>query len=302
MGPRRVGGTEVALRIETLIKRTPMKISEPAMKQEDILVLIDDNFNPRNVCVVTGAASGIGRATAVAAAANSLTVVGLDVDEKGGAKTERMVRKIGGQMLFVKCDLTKDEDCEAAVKAAAQTGTIKFLANIAGVQHIDCIENFPMEKYDFMMRLMLRAPFFLSKLTIPYMKASSDGTGVIGNMSSIHSHICTMNKPVYNLTKFGLRALAQSISAEGDGRIRAFTISTGYVKTKLTVGQIPAQAEQRGISHDDVMNEVMLGKSRVKDMMNPIEAANTFMFGFSRHARFLVGGDLLFDGGIVLTY
>ena len=279
-----------------------MQITEPEIRQEDILVLIDDNFTRRHVCVVTGAASGIGRAVSIAAAANNLTVVGFDIDEKGGLKTEKMVRKIGGQMFFIKCDLTKDKDVEEGMKAAAQAGTIKFLANIAGIQHIDSIENFPMETYDFMMRLMLRAPFYLSKLAIPHMKASKDGTGVIGNMGSIHSHICTMNKPVYNLTKFGLRALAQSISAEGDGRIRSFTLSTGYVKTSLTVGQIPAQAEQRGISREDVMNEVMLGKSRVKDMMNPIETANAFMFGLSRHARFLVGGDLLFDGGIVLTY
>ena len=76
-----------------------------------------------------------------------------------------------------------------------------------------------MEKYDLMQRLMLRAPFLLSKLTIPYMRRNGDGTGVIGHMASIHAHICTKNKPVYNITKFGLRALAQSIAAEGEGKI-----------------------------------------------------------------------------------
>jgi len=134
------------------------------------------------------------------------------------------------------------------------------------------------------------------------MKTSDSGAGVIGNMASIHAHISTKNKPVYNITKFGLRALAQSISAEGEGKIRSFTISTGFVKTALALGQIPAQAEQRGISPEEVVSEVMMGASRVKDMMSPIEVANLFIFGFSRHAKYLVGGDLLFDGGIVLTY
>jgi 3-hydroxybutyrate dehydrogenase len=111
-----------------------------------------------------------------------------------------------------------------------------------------------------------------------------------------------MNKPVYNITKFGLRALSQSISAEGNGKVRSFTVSTGFVKTPLALNQIPSQAEQRSISQEEVVQDVMMGKSRVKDMMAPIETANLFMFGFSRYARYLVGGDLLFDGGMVLTY
>ena len=134
------------------------------------------------------------------------------------------------------------------------------------------------------------------------MQASADGCGVIGHMASVHAHITTKNKAVYNITKFGLRALSQSISAEGEGRIRSFTVSTGYIKTPLALNQIPAQAKQRGISQEQVVREVMMGHSRVKEMMSPAEVANIFLFGISKHARYLVGGDLLFDGGMVLTY
>ncbi|MGB6065205.1 MAG: SDR family oxidoreductase, partial [Desulfomonilaceae bacterium] len=126
--------------------------------------------------------------------------------------------------------------------------------------------------------------------------------GVIGNMASVHAHICTKNKAVYNITKFGLRALSQSISAEGEGRIRSFSVSTGFVRTPLALNQIPAQAEQRAITPEEVVRDIMMGKSRVKEMMSPAETANLFIFGFSRYARYLVGGDLLFDGGMVLTY
>jgi len=285
-----------------MVTAKPVDTREPKISREEILFLQDENFNPKNVCVVTGAATGIGRATAIAAAANNLVAVGLDINAEEGDKTCKMVAEIGGKMIFIKTDLTKDEDIEKAIQQAAGLGTIKYLANIAGIQHIDSVDHFPMEKYDFMQRLMLRAPFYLSKLAIPHMKKSKDGVGVIGNMASAHAHICTKNKPVYNITKFGLRALSQSISAEGEGTIRSFTLSTGFVKTPLALNQIPAQAEQRGITQEQVVTEVMMGKSRIKEMMSPIEVGNLFIFGFSRYAKYLIGGDLLFDGGMVLTY
>jgi 3-hydroxybutyrate dehydrogenase len=74
------------------------------------------------------------------------------------------------------------------------------------------------------------------------------------------------------------------------------------VKTPLALNQIPAQAEQRGITPEAVVTDVMMGKSRIKEMMSPIDVANLFIFGFSRFAKYLIGGDLLFDGGMVLTY
>ena len=285
-----------------MVTTKPVDTQEPKITREEILFLQDENFNSKNVCVVTGAGTGIGRATAVAAAANNLMTVGLDINAEEGDKTFEMIKEIGGEMVFIKTDLTKDDDLENAVRQAAKLGTIKYLANIAGVQHIDSVDNFPMEKYDLMQRLMLRAPFYLSKLAIPHMRSSSDGIGVIGNMASVHAHICTKNKPVYNITKFGLKALSQSISAEGEGSVRSFTLSTGFVKTPLALNQIAAQAEQRGITPEDVVTDVMMGKSRIKEMMSPIEVGNLFVFGFSRFARYLIGGDMLFDGGMVLTY
>ncbi len=279
-----------------------MDIKEPEIRKEDILVLKNNDFTESNICIVTGCGTGIGRATSICAAVNGLTVIGLDINEKEGEKTSLMAKDLGAKMIFIKTDLCKDDEIKAAVDESAKIGTIKFLTNIAGIQHIDSVDNFPMEKYDLMQRIMLRAPFYLSKLTIPHMKKSPEGTGVIGNMASVHAHICTMNKPVYNITKFGLRALSQSISAEGEGRVRSFTVSTGFVKTPLALNQIPAQAKQRGLSEEAVVRDVMMGKSRVKEMMPPVDVGNLFIFGFSRYAKYLVGGDLLFDGGMVLTY
>jgi len=278
-----------------------MEIKEPEITKKDVLVLEDDDFCKENVCVVSGCGTGIGRAVAIAAAVNGLTVAGLDINETEGEKTGDMVRALGGDTFtFIKTDLTDDAQVRTAVETAAGLGQIRYLANIAGIQHIDALENFPMETYDLMQKIMLRAPFFLSQLVIPHMKQA--GSGAIANMASVHAHICTKNKPVYNITKFGLRALSQSISAEGEGMIRSFTISSGFVKTPLALNQVAAQAKQRGITPQQVVTDVMMGASRVKEMMSPMEVANLFVFGFSRFSNYLVGGDLLFDGGMVLTY
>ncbi len=279
-----------------------MDIREPEIKKDEILILNDQDFCRENICIVTGCGTGIGRATAIAAAANNLTTLGIDINQIQGEKTCEMVRALGGSMTFLKTDLTRDREIEIAVERAASLGQIKYLVNIAGIQHIDSVENFPMETYDRMQTLMLRAPFYLSQLVIPHIKKSGNAIGAIGNMASVHAHITTKNKPVYNITKFGLRALSQSISAEGEGKIRSFTISCGFVKTPLALNQVAAQAEQRGITPEQVVTDVMMGKSRVKEMMTPIEVGNLFLFGFSRFSKYLVGGDLLFDGGMVLTY
>jgi 3-hydroxybutyrate dehydrogenase len=276
-------------------------VAEPRTTRDEILLLKDEHFAPGNVCIVTGAGSGIGRALCIAAAANGLQVAGVDVNQAGLKETEEWYREFGG-IVPLAADLTRDDEVERAVAEAARLGAIRYLANIAGIQYISSIEDFPMDKYDLMQKLMLRAPFLLSKLCIPHMRRNSDGQGVIGNMASIQGHICTVNKPVYNLLKFGMRGLTQSIAAEGEGRIRAFSVSTSFVKTPMTVGQVHSNAVRRGISDEQMVNDVILGKQRIKEMMNPIEVANLFMFGFSRFSRFLFGADLLFDGGAVLTY
>ena len=277
-------------------------IREPKIKKEEILVVKDKYFHNKNVAIVTGASSGVGRATAIALAVNGLTVVGTDVAVEGGKETVKMAKELGGEVVFINGDLTKDQEIEEGVRKAAQHGSIKFLANIAGIQHIDAIDNFPMKTYDLMMSIMLRAPFYLSKLCIPHIKKSEDGIGAIGNMSSVHGHIVTKNKPVYNITKFGLRGLAQSIAAEGEGKIRGFSVSVGFVRTPLALNQIPEQAKQRGITPEEVVRDVMMGKSQIKEMMTPIEVGNLFVIGFSFLGKYLIGGDLLFDGGMVKTY
>jgi len=281
-----------------------MDLTAPELTPEDFLYIEDPYFSTDNVAIVTGAASGIGRATTVNLAANGLTVVGADIDEDGLDGTRARVESFDTDGTFhgVETDLTDDDDIEAVVEAAADKGSLRFVANIAGMQHIASIAEFPMEKYDLLLDIMLRSPFKMAQAAIPHIEDTDDGVGAIANMSSVHGHYATKDKPAYITAKHGLTGLTRAIAAEGEGTLRGFSVSVGYVLTPLMVNQIEDTAEERGLSKREVIEDVMLGQARIKEMMTPAEVANLFTFGFSSHAKHLNGGDLLFDGGYVNTY
>ncbi len=279
-------------------------LTPPELTADDLLVLDDPRFGPETVALVTGAASGIGRATAAALAANGLTVVGADVDEDGLDGTRALAEEVGapGTVHPVPTDLTDDGDVETTVEAAAERGDLRYVANVAGVQHIASIPEFPVERWDLLLDVMLRAPFLTAKLAIPHIRATDDGVGAIANMSSVHGHYATQDKPAYIAAKHGLHGLTRAIAAEGEGSLRGFSVSVGYVLTPLMVDQIEDTAAERGISEREVVEDVMLGQARTKTMMTPAEVANLFVFGLSEHGRHLNGGDMCWDGGYTTTY
>lgn len=279
---------------------TRREISEPKIHREEILVLVDDDFNTDNVCIVTGAARGIGRATAVAAAANGLMTVGLDVDADGGEATREIAHAMGGRMVFVRADLAHDEDIEHAIRVAASLGTIKYLANIAGIRHPPPGKSRLLEQYDLMHRIMLRAPFYLSSLVIGQIRRTDSGSGVIGNMALVQEHLGALMKSAHTITKLGIRALSQSISTEGEGRVRSFTVSADFVRPDLALDQIPSEPEPQESERWEVGQDAVPAAARIEETMSPIDVANVFLFGFSRYSRYLVGEDLLFDGGVLI--
>jgi len=279
-------------------------LTEPELTADDLLVLDDPHFGPETTAVVTGAASGIGQATTVALAANGLSVVGADIDEDGLEETVDLAEEVdaAGTVHPVPTDLTDDGDVETMIEVGAERGELRYVANVAGMQHIASIPEFPMEQYDLLLDIMLRAPFLTAKLAMPHIRATDDGIGAIGNMSSVHGHYATQDKPAYITAKHGLQGLTRAIAAEGEGTLRGFSVSVGYVLTPLMVDQIEDTAEERGITKREVVEDVMLGQARTKEMLTPTEVANLFVFGFSRHGKHLNGGDLRWDGGYTTTY
>jgi 3-hydroxybutyrate dehydrogenase len=207
-----------------------------------------------------------------------------------------------GEIRGVPTDLTDDADVDAMIEAAAGEGDLRYVANIAGMQHIASIPEFPMEKYDLLLDIMLRSPFLTAKRAMSHIRATDDGVGAIANMSSVHGHYATQDKPAYITAKHGLHGLTRAIAAEGEGSLRGFSVSVGYVLTPLMVNQIEDTATERGISKQEVVEDVMLGQARTKEMMTPAEVANLFVFGFSGHGTHLNGGDMLWDGGYTTTY
>lgn len=284
---------------EALEKYGPSEITV-----DDLLILDDPGYDPENVAIVTGAGSGIGRATALAFAANGLTVVGADLDEEGLDEAAERAEELSlpGEIVGCVGNLANEAYIEEVVEVAADHGTPQYLINNAGIQHVAPIESFPTEKYDLMQDVMLRAPFLLTKHCLPHFRESDGGRGVVGNMCSVHGHIVTQDKVAYNTVKFGLRGLTQSIAAEGGGTVRAFSVSTAYVKTALVAKQLPDTADRRGMPVDEVVKKVMLEHTRVKEMMEPYEVANLFVMGCSHHSDHLNGGDMTHEGGMSLTY
>ena len=279
-------------------------LSAPELTADDFLRIDDPYYTSDTVALVTGAASGIGKATAVGLAENGLTVVGADIDDEGLAETGDLISEFdaAGEYHGIETNLTDGGDVEAVVEAAAEAGSLRFVANIAGMQHIASIAEFPMDRYDLLLDIMLRSPFKMAQEAIPHIEATDDGVGAIGNMSSVHGHYATKDKPAYITAKHGLTGLTRAIAAEGNGTLRGFSVSVGYVLTPLMVNQIEDTAAERGISKQSVIEDVMLGQARTKEMMTPAEVANLFVFGFSTHASHLNGSDLLFDGGYTHTY
>ena len=280
------------------------ELTAPELTIDDLLVIDDPRFGPDTVAIATGAASGIGRATAVALAANGLTVVGADVDEEGLEETVELGADLGvtGEIRPTPTDLVDDDAVESMVETAAGLGDLRYVANIAGMQHIASIPDFPPEKYDLLLDVMLRAPFMTAKYAMPHIRNTDDGVGAIANMSSIHGRYATQDKAAYITAKHGLTGLTRAIAAEGEGTLRSFSISAGYVLTPLMLNQIEDTAAERGITEREVIEDVMLGQARTKEMMTPAEVANLFVFGLSSHGTHLNGGDMLWDGGYTMTY
>lgn len=246
----------------------------------------------QKVAVVTGAASGIGLAVAEALAGNDYQVVMADVNAEGG---QREADQLGAT--FVKVDLTDRSACKALIDTAvAKFGTIDVLVNNAGIQHVSPVEDFPEDKWDFIIRLMLTAPFLLTKYAWPHLK--STGWGRIINISSVHGLRASEFKSAYITAKHGMMGLTKTTALEGGPHgITVNAICPAYVRTPLVDNQIDAQAATHGIPREEVIGSIMLKKAAIKRMIEPNEIGAAVIYLCSDVAGCMTGTDFTIDCG-----
>lgn len=246
----------------------------------------------QRVAIVTGAASGIGKAVAEALVADGAQVVVSDINPDAGAA---VAASIGG--LFVRGDLSDRAECRGLVDAAlARYGRVDILVNNAGFQHIDAIDAFPEDTWDTMIALMLTAPFLLTKYVWPSMKAN--GRGRIINIGSVHSLRASPFKAAYISAKHGLLGLTRTAAREGgEFGITVNLIAPAYVRTPLVENQITDQARTRGISEDEVVEKVMLAPAAVKRLVEPDEVGDLVTYLASDKAGAISGSVMTIDLG-----
>ncbi|GAA5162640.1 3-hydroxybutyrate dehydrogenase [Amycolatopsis dongchuanensis] len=235
--------------------------------------------------VVTGAASGIGAAVAARLAALGAHVVVCDIDAEGAART---AERIGGEARVI--DLSRTADLAEAEFDA------DILVNNAGIQHVAPLERFEPERFAFMLRLMLEAPFLLTRAVLPGMYER--GWGRIVHISSIHGLRASAYKSAYVSAKHGLLGLSKVIALEGAAKgVTSNCVCPGYVRTPLVENQLADQAAVHGLSTDEVVSEVLLARSAVKRLIEPGEVAAAVAYLCSPEASAVTGTELVLDGG-----
>jgi 3-hydroxybutyrate dehydrogenase len=251
--------------------------------------------------LVTGSTSGIGLAYARALAAEGANVVlnGFGEADQIATLCEELAATSGGRAIFAAGDLTKREGTEAMVAAAlAEFGAVDILINNAGMQHVAPVDEFPVEKWDAIIALNLTSAFDACRLCIPGMKAK--GWGRILFTASAHSLTASPFKAAYVSAKHGIAGLTKTLALElATAGVTANCISPGYVWTPLVENQIPDTMKARGMTREQVINDVMLERQPSKQFVQPDELAALALFLCRDEARNITGANYNVDGGWV---
>jgi 3-hydroxybutyrate dehydrogenase len=235
--------------------------------------------------LVTGAGSGIGKAVAERLVGDGWDVLAVDVNEGEGPGVP-----------FV-ADLTTREGNEAAVAAALeQFGRIDAVIPNAGFQHVSPIQDFPEERWDAIVAILLTSPFLLAKCAWPALKEAGEGRFIA--IASAHALAASPFKSAYVSAKHGVMGLVKTLALEGaaDG-ITTAAICPAYVRTPLVEKQIGDQAKAHGLPEDRVLEEVILAPQAVKKLIEPSEVAGVVAFLLSPAGRSFTGAPVIMDQG-----
>lgn len=214
------------------------------------------------VCIITGAAGGIGYGIAKRYVEEGAKVAIADIKADAADKAAADLTAIGpGEAIGVTMDVTNEDAVNAGVKAVVdQWGRVDVLVSNAGVQIVHKIEDFPFDAWKKMLAIHLDGAFLTTKACMPIMKAQKGGAIIY--MGSVHSKEASPLKSAYVTAKHGLLGLARVVAKEGgEFGVRSNVICPGFVKTPLVEKQIPEQAKELNISEEEVVSKVMLGQT-----------------------------------------
>ncbi|MGF1456646.1 MAG: 3-hydroxybutyrate dehydrogenase [Alphaproteobacteria bacterium] len=253
----------------------------------------------RRVALVTGSTSGIGLgvAEAFAAAGVDLVLNGFGDAEEIEAIRSRLEKEHDVKVIYSGADLTKVDQIEAMIKLARDTfGAVDIMVNNAGIQHVSPIEDFPVEKWDFIIQLNLTAAFHTTRLVFADMKAQRYGR--IINVASAHGLVASPFKSAYVAAKHGILGLTKTIALEGaEHGVTANAICPGYVLTPLVEKQIPDTAKARGITEEEVKRDVLLAAQPTKDFVTVEQIGALAVLLASAEGAQINGAALPIDGG-----
>lgn len=239
--------------------------------------------------LVTGSTSGIGLAVARALRAEGAEIVLNGFGEKD--EIARLKEELGAR--HSDADLT---DVSAIEEMMAEAGPIDILVNNAGTQHVAPVDEFPVDKWNLIIVLNLSAAFHTTRLALPAMK--DKGWGRIINTASAHSLVASPFKSAYIAAKHGIAGLTKTTALEvAEHGITVNAISPGYVWTPLVENQIPDTMAARGLSREEVINDVLLAKQPTKKFVQPEDVGAMAVFLCRDEAQNVNGANWSIDGG-----
>jgi len=245
------------------------------------------------VALVTGSTSGIGLAIAKALAAEGAKLM---INGFGDpAAIRRECDELGA--VHDGADMSNPAEIERMMKRCAdELGSVDVLVNNAGIQHVSPVEEFPPEKWDAIIAINLSSAFHTTRLAVPAMKQKKWGR--IINTASAHSLVASPNKSAYVAAKHGIAGFTKTIALEtARDRVTVNCISPGYVWTSLVEKQIPDTMKTRGLSREQVINDVLLAAQPTKQFVTPEQVAALAVFLCRDEAASITGANLSMDGG-----
>lgn len=250
------------------------------------------------VCLITGAAGGIGEGIAKRYVTAGAKVAIADLKLDTAKKTAAMLTAMGpGEAIAVEMNVTSEQQVQAGVARVIETwGGVDVLVSNAGIQIVHKIEDFPFEDWKKLLSIHLDGAFLTTKACIPHMYRRGGGSVIF--MGSVHSKEASPLKAAYVTAKHGLLGLARVISKEGAAHgVRANVICPGFVRTPLVEKQVPEQAKALGISEKEVVERVMLGETVDKEFTTIEDVAEIALLFASFPTNALTGQSLTVSHG-----